>query len=146
MLKMSAFWIINGGNSTFINSFDKTKFLFHSPTDTVPQFLWKPENLLSKHLSLFSFICLFSGWTNQRRSMALVQWHCWREEMCCCGHVVADRWELACIQAFCWNGRWSKYGGSMTAFETSHQAPIVGLCAIPNGRACLEASWEQWVH
>ena len=31
----------HGGNSTFINSFDNTQFLFHSPTDTAPQFLWK---------------------------------------------------------------------------------------------------------
>ena len=28
-----------GGNSTFINSFDKTQFLFHSPTDAAPQIL-----------------------------------------------------------------------------------------------------------
>ena len=28
-----------GGNSTFINSSDKTQFLFHSPTDAAPQFL-----------------------------------------------------------------------------------------------------------
>jgi len=28
----------HGGNSTFINSFDKTQYLFHSPTDAAPQF------------------------------------------------------------------------------------------------------------
>ena len=33
------FKIFHGGNSTSINSFDKTKFLFHSPTEAVPQFL-----------------------------------------------------------------------------------------------------------
>ena len=38
-LETSAFQICHGGNSTFIDSFDKTKFLFHSPTDAVPQFL-----------------------------------------------------------------------------------------------------------
>ena len=38
-LETPAFEIFNGGNSTFINSFDKTKFLFHSRTDAVPQFL-----------------------------------------------------------------------------------------------------------
>jgi len=31
--------IFQGGNSTFINSFDKTQFLFHSPTDAAPQLL-----------------------------------------------------------------------------------------------------------
>ena len=35
----SAFLIFHGGNSSFINSFDKTNFLFHSPTDAAPQFL-----------------------------------------------------------------------------------------------------------
>ena len=39
MLETSAFQISHDGNSTFINSFDKTKFLFYSPTDAVPQFL-----------------------------------------------------------------------------------------------------------
>ena len=29
----------HGGNSTFINSLHKTKFLFHSLTEAVPQFL-----------------------------------------------------------------------------------------------------------
>ena len=38
-LETSAFEIIHGGNSTFINSFDKTQFLCHSPTDAVAQFL-----------------------------------------------------------------------------------------------------------
>ena len=38
--------IFHGGNSTFINSFDKTNFFFHSPTDAAPQFLQKLENLL----------------------------------------------------------------------------------------------------
>jgi len=39
MLERSAFKIFHGGNSTFINSFQKIKFLFYSTTDTVPQFL-----------------------------------------------------------------------------------------------------------
>ena len=39
MLETSAFKIFHGGNSAFINSFQKIKFLFYSPTDTVPQFL-----------------------------------------------------------------------------------------------------------
>ena len=39
----SASQIFHGGNSTFINSFDKTKFLLHSPTDAAPQFLQKLE-------------------------------------------------------------------------------------------------------
>ena len=39
MLEMSAFQIFHGGNSTFINSFDKTKFFSHSSTDAAPQFL-----------------------------------------------------------------------------------------------------------
>ena len=39
MLEMSAFKIFHGGNSTFINSFQKIKFLFYSPTDIVPQVL-----------------------------------------------------------------------------------------------------------
>ena len=34
-LETLAFRIFHGGNSTFINSFDKTKFLFHSSTDVV---------------------------------------------------------------------------------------------------------------
>ena len=38
-----AFQIFHGGNSTFTNSFEKTKFLFHSPTDAAPQFLKKLE-------------------------------------------------------------------------------------------------------
>ena len=38
-LEASAFLIFHSGNSTFINSFDKTKFLFDSPTDAVAQFL-----------------------------------------------------------------------------------------------------------
>ena len=38
-----AFQIFYGGNSTFIESFDKTKLLFHSSTDVVPQFLKKQE-------------------------------------------------------------------------------------------------------
>ena len=38
-----AFQIFHSGNSTFINSFDKTKFLFHTSTDVVPQFLKKLE-------------------------------------------------------------------------------------------------------
>ena len=38
-LERCTFKIFRGGNSTFINSFDKTKFLFHSPTYPVPQFL-----------------------------------------------------------------------------------------------------------
>ena len=37
-LEMSAFSIFHGSNST-LNLFDKTKFLFHSPTDAVAQFL-----------------------------------------------------------------------------------------------------------
>ena len=35
--------IFHGGNSTFINLFDKTKFLFQSPTDTISQFFKKLE-------------------------------------------------------------------------------------------------------
>ena len=35
----SAFWIFQGGNSTFINLFDKTQSLFHSPTLAAPKFL-----------------------------------------------------------------------------------------------------------
>ena len=36
----SAFQVVHGGNSTFINTFDKTKIsMFHSPTDAAPQFL-----------------------------------------------------------------------------------------------------------
>ena len=42
-LETSAFSIFHGGNSTFINSLDKTKFLFPSPTDAAPQFLKKLE-------------------------------------------------------------------------------------------------------
>ena len=38
-LEASAFQIFHGGNSTFINSFDKIKFLSHSPPDAVQQFL-----------------------------------------------------------------------------------------------------------
>ena len=39
MLEASALQIFHGGYSTFINLFDKTKFLFHFPTKAVPQFL-----------------------------------------------------------------------------------------------------------
>ena len=39
MLKTSAFQIFHDGNSPIINSLDKTRFLFHSPTNTAPQFL-----------------------------------------------------------------------------------------------------------
>ena len=42
-LETLAFQIFHGGNSTFINSFDKTIFLFHSSTGVVPQFLEKQE-------------------------------------------------------------------------------------------------------
>jgi len=42
-LETSAFRIFHRGNSTFINSFHKTKFLFHSSTDVVAQFLEKLE-------------------------------------------------------------------------------------------------------
>ena len=42
-LETLAFQIVHGGNSTFINSFDKSKFVFHSSTDVVPQFLEKQE-------------------------------------------------------------------------------------------------------
>ena len=38
-LETSVFLNFHGGNSTFINSFDKTKFLFDSLTDAAPQFL-----------------------------------------------------------------------------------------------------------
>ena len=36
-LETSAFQIFHASNSTFINSFDETKLLFHSPTEAVPQ-------------------------------------------------------------------------------------------------------------
>ena len=42
-LETLALRIFHGGNSTFIDSFDKTKFVFHSTTDVVPQFLEKQE-------------------------------------------------------------------------------------------------------
>ena len=38
-LEMSTFKIFHGWNSTFINSFERTKFLFYSPTDGVRPFL-----------------------------------------------------------------------------------------------------------
>ena len=38
-LETSAFQIFHGDNSNFINSFDKTKVLFHSATDAEPRFL-----------------------------------------------------------------------------------------------------------
>ena len=38
-----AFQIFHGGYSTSINSVDKTKFLSHSSTDVVPQFLEKQD-------------------------------------------------------------------------------------------------------
>ena len=37
-LEKSAFQIFHGGRSTFINSFDETKFLFHPPSEDAPQF------------------------------------------------------------------------------------------------------------
>ena len=46
-----AFQIFHGGNSTFIKSFDKTKLLFHSSTDVVPQFLKKQEIHLDETFS-----------------------------------------------------------------------------------------------
>ena len=39
------------GNSTFINSFHKTKFLFHSSADVVAQFLEKLEILFDETFS-----------------------------------------------------------------------------------------------
>ena len=42
-LETSAFLDFHAGNSTFINSFDKTQFLFNSHTDAAPQFLSKLE-------------------------------------------------------------------------------------------------------
>ena len=42
-LETLALRIFHDGNSTFIDSFDKTKFVFHSTTDVVPQFLEKQE-------------------------------------------------------------------------------------------------------
>ena len=42
-LETLAFQIFHGGNSAFINSFEKKTFFFHSSTDVVPQFLEKQE-------------------------------------------------------------------------------------------------------
>ena len=44
-LETSIFQIFHRGNSTFINSFHKTKFSFHSSTDVVARFLEKLEIL-----------------------------------------------------------------------------------------------------
>ena len=44
-LETSTFQIFHRGNSTFINSFHKTKFSFHSSTDVVARFLEKLEIL-----------------------------------------------------------------------------------------------------
>ena len=44
-LETSTFQIFHRGNSTFINSFHKTKFSFHSSTDVVAQVLEKLEIL-----------------------------------------------------------------------------------------------------
>ena len=53
MLRMPAFQIFHSGNLTFTKSFDKTKFLFHSPTNTAPQFLLKIEIRLNFPFILF---------------------------------------------------------------------------------------------
>ena len=42
-LETSAFQIFHRGNSTFINTFHKTKFSFHSSTDVGAQLLEKLE-------------------------------------------------------------------------------------------------------
>ena len=47
----SAFQIFHRGNSTFVNSFHKTKFVFHSSTDVVAQFLEKLEILFDETFS-----------------------------------------------------------------------------------------------
>ena len=46
-LEMSALLIFHGGNSTFINTLDKTKFLFHSLSCAAPQILYKLEFCLT---------------------------------------------------------------------------------------------------
>ena len=38
-LETSAFLLFHSGNLTLINSLDQTKILFHSPNDTIGQFL-----------------------------------------------------------------------------------------------------------
>mgnify|MGYP000689439168 CR=1 FL=1 len=74
-------------NSTLINSFDKTKFLFHSPTDTVPQFLWKPEN---RYLSIY--LCFHSFVYSVGEPINAEAWHWYNdivgEKRC----VVVDTW------------------------------------------------------
>ena len=50
-LETSAFQIFHRGNSTFINSFHKTKFVFHCSTDAVAQFLEKLEILFDETFS-----------------------------------------------------------------------------------------------
>ena len=55
-LETSAFQIFHRGNSTFINSFHKTKFVNHSSTDVVAQFLEKLEILSDETFSRFENI------------------------------------------------------------------------------------------
>ena len=43
MPETSTFEIFHSGNTAFINPFDKTKCLFHSPINATPQFLLKLE-------------------------------------------------------------------------------------------------------
>ena len=50
-LETLAFQIFHGYNSTFINSFHKSKFLFHSSIDVVSQFLEKLEILFDETFS-----------------------------------------------------------------------------------------------
>ena len=50
-LETSAFQIFHRGNATFINSFHKTKFSFHSSTEVIAQFLEKLEILFGETFS-----------------------------------------------------------------------------------------------
>ena len=69
-LKTSAFRIFHGGNSIFINSFDK--FLFHSFTDVVPHFLEKLEIHFDERFSSVDHALKFDGRNSIHRALIII--------------------------------------------------------------------------
>ena len=67
-LETLALQIFHEGNSTFINSFDKAKVLFHSSTD-VPQFLEKQEIHFDATFSSVDYDFKIADWNSMHRAV-----------------------------------------------------------------------------
>ena len=69
-LEALAFWIFHGGNSTFMNSFDKQNLCFiHSSTDVVPQFLEKLEIYFDETFSSLDHVSKIGGRNSIHRAL-----------------------------------------------------------------------------